>query len=174
MGEKLVVLRPVEEADLEALSRLDTDPAVSEPFEWFGFRSPNLRRRRWEEDGLLGADSSFLAVDLGDESLAGIVSWRTVLSGGPPGGCLEIGILLFPEHRGRGVGTAAQRLLVDYLFATTLANRLQAVTDVDNIAEQRALERVGFRREGVMRGLAFGGGRWRDGALYARLRADRA
>jgi RimJ/RimL family protein N-acetyltransferase len=61
-----------------------------------------------------------------------------------------------------------------YLFATTLANRLQAITDVGNLAEQRVLERIGFRREGVMRGLAFIGGRWRDGVLYARLREDPA
>jgi len=40
------------------------------------------------------------------------------------------------------------------------------------IAEQNALERIGFRREGVMRGLAFDGGRWHDGVLYARLRND--
>ena len=58
------------------------------------------------------------------------------------------------------------------LFATTLANRLQAITDVDNLAEQKALERAGFRRGGVLRGLAFIGGRWRDGVLYARLRDD--
>jgi RimJ/RimL family protein N-acetyltransferase len=102
------------------------------------------------------------------------VSWRAITAGGPEGGCLEIGALLFPEHRGRGLGTAAQRLLVEYLFATTLANRLQAVTDVENLAEQRVLERIGFRREGVMRGLAFIGGQWRDGALYARLRGDTA
>jgi hypothetical protein len=49
---------------------------------------------------------------------------------------------------------------------------LSSVTDVANIAEQRALERIGFRREGVMRGLAFDGGRWHDGVLYARLRGD--
>jgi hypothetical protein len=29
---------------------------------------------------------------------------------------------------------------VEYLFATTLANRLQAITNVENLAEQRALE----------------------------------
>jgi RimJ/RimL family protein N-acetyltransferase len=79
---------------------------------------------------------------------------------------------LFPEHRSRGLGTAAQRLLTEYLFATTLANRLQAITDTENLAEQRALGRSGFQREGVMRGLAFIGGRWRDGVLYARLRDD--
>jgi ribosomal-protein-alanine N-acetyltransferase len=100
------------------------------------------------------------------------VSWRTIKVGGPDGGCLEIGALLFPEHRSRGLGTAAQRLLTEYLFATTLANRLQAITDTENLAEQRALERIGFQREGVMRGLAFIGGRWRDGVLYARLRDD--
>jgi [ribosomal protein S5]-alanine N-acetyltransferase len=113
-------------------------------------------------------------VALPEGTLAGIVSWRSIQTGGPEGGCLDIGALLFPEYRGRGLGTAAQRLLVEYLFATTLANRLQAITDVDNLAEQKALERAGFRREGVMRGLAFIGGRWRDGMLYARLRDDPA
>ena len=89
-----------------------------------------------------------LAVALPDGTLAGIVSWRTVKAGGPEGGCLEIGALLFPEHRGHGLGTAAQRLLVEYLFATTLANRLQAITDVENLAEQRVLEQSGSAARG--------------------------
>ena len=172
MPDDPVRLRPIEEPDLDLLSRLDTDPAASQPFEWTGFRDPGARRRRWEQDGWIGPDSTHLAVALPDGTLAGIVSWRTIKAGGPDGGCLEIGALLFPEHRGRGLGTAAQRRLVEYLFATTLANRLQAITDVENLAEQRLLERIGFRREGVMRGLAFIGGRWRDGVLYARLRDD--
>jgi ribosomal-protein-alanine N-acetyltransferase len=174
MSEEPVRLRPIAEADLDALGRFDTDPAASQPFEWTGFADPHARRRRWEQDGFIGGDSSQLAVALPDGTVAGIVGWRTITTGGPKGGCLEIGALLFPEHRGRGLGTAAQRLLVEYLFATTLANRLQAITDVENLAEQRVLERIGFRREGVLRGLAFIGGRWRDGALYARLRDDPA
>jgi RimJ/RimL family protein N-acetyltransferase len=172
MPEEPVRLRPIEQADLDVLRRLDTDPSASEPFEWTGFRDPQARRRRWEEDGWLGRDSAHLAVSLPDGTLAGIVSWRTIKVGGPDGGCLEIGALLFPEHRSPGLGTAAQRLLTEYLFATTLANRLQAITDTENLAEQRALERIGFQHEGVMRGLAFIGGRWRDGVLYARLRDD--
>jgi [ribosomal protein S5]-alanine N-acetyltransferase len=174
MPEEPVRLRPIEEADLDALRRFDVDPSSRGPYLSSGFRSPQHRRRRWEEDGWLGADSGQLAVALPDGTLAGIVSWRSIQTGGPDGGCLEIGALLFPEHRGKGLGTTAQRLLVEYLFATTLANRLQAITNVENLAEQKALERAGFRREGVMRGLAFDGGRWHDGVLYARLRDDPA
>jgi hypothetical protein len=43
--------------------------------------------------------------------------WEWIATSGPRG-CLRIGILLFPEHRGKGLGTAAQRLLTDYLFST--------------------------------------------------------
>ena len=174
MSEEPLRLRPIKEADFDPLRRFDTDPSTRGPYLSSGFRSPHARRRRWEKDGWLGDDSGQLAVALLDDTLAGIVGWRSIETGAPDGGCLEIGALLFPEHRGRGLGTAAQGLLVEYLFATTLANRLQAITNVENLAEQRALERIGFRREGVMRGVTFDGGRWHDGVLYARLRYDPA
>jgi [ribosomal protein S5]-alanine N-acetyltransferase len=171
MRDDPVLLRPIEEADLCTLCRLHTDPSVGEPFQWYGYRDPHMFRRRWEADGWLGGEHSMLAVGLPDGAFAGITSWRAVRTV-PDGVCVEIGIVLWPEHRGHGLGTAAQRLLVEYLFSTTLVNRVQTTTDVENVAEQRTLERVGFRREGVLRGLGFIGGRWRDGVLYARLRDD--
>jgi ribosomal-protein-alanine N-acetyltransferase len=167
-----VTLRPIMESDLQDLSRFATDPSALGEFEWVGFADPNVRRRRWQEDGFIGKESSWLAVALPDGAFAGIVSWRVIPTGGPDGGCFEMGIALFPEHRGRGFGMEAQRLLVEYLFDNTLAHRIQATTDVANLAEQRALEKLGFRREGVMRGVAFRAGKWRDGVMYARLRGD--
>jgi len=152
------------------LERIDTDPAVSEPFEWRGFRDPRERRRRFEADGYLGRNDSLLVVTLPDDTFVGIVVWR--LTWGTAGGCFELGILLFPEHRGKGLGTSAQRVLADYLFANTLANRLEATTEVENIAEQRALEKAGFTREGLLRGRGFVRGLWRDGFMYSRLRHD--
>lgn len=168
--QDLVRLRPVRQSDLPELMRTFTDPTVAGEFEWFGFRVASGREleRRWGDDGLLGGDSSTLAVGLEDGSCAGDVNWRPV---GAPGK-LEIGIFLFPEYRGRGIGTEAQRQLVDYLFSTTPVHRLQAGTEAGNVAEQRALERVGFRREGVARGLYFRGGSWRDSVMYGLLRDD--
>jgi RimJ/RimL family protein N-acetyltransferase len=70
------------------------------------------------------------------------------------------------------VGTIAQRLLAEHLFATTPLDRVEAGTDVDNIAEQKALERAGFRREGVLRGTQVRGGVRRDLVHYGLLRTD--
>ena len=44
MRELLVLLRPIKEADLEGLGRLDTDPEASVPFLWYGFPNPHARR----------------------------------------------------------------------------------------------------------------------------------
>jgi [ribosomal protein S5]-alanine N-acetyltransferase len=167
--ETSVSLRPIRQDELMGLLRMALDPVACGEFQWFGFRLPLAKQleRRWGEDGLIGGEQSFLAV-LVDDVAAGWVSWRP--SG--PFGNFEIGISLFPEHRGHGVGTEAQRQLVEYLFSTTLAHRLQAGTEVDNTAEQRALERVGFRSEGVQRGLHFRAGRWRDSVMYGLLRDD--
>jgi len=83
-----------------------------------------------------------------------------------------LGIELSPGARGQGYGTEAQRLLSDWLFATTRANRIEASTDVDNIAEARALEKAGFSREGISRGAQFRAGAYRDLIGFSRLRED--
>lgn len=172
LTEEAVRLRPFVEADLPFLERLATDPAALGPYLWVGFTDARARRRRWEKDGYLGTDSTALAVVTCDGTLAGIGSWEAKDRGGPAGGCFEIGLALVPEYRGRGLGTAAQRLLVCHLFQFTLAHRLEAQTDADNIAEQTALERLGFQREGLLRGVRFRDGAWRDMVIYGLLRAE--
>jgi RimJ/RimL family protein N-acetyltransferase len=81
--------------------------------------------------------------------------------------------MLLPDARGHGVGSQAQRLLVDHLFATTELFRIEASTDVDNVAEQRALVKAGLRQEGVLRGAQVRGGVRRDIMLFAVVRTDR-
>ena len=167
-----LTLRAFREEDLEFLDRLCIDPAALGPFEWFGFRDVRGWRRRWEQDGFVAADSTALAVVAADATLIGIASWKAAHRGGSPGVCFEIGLALLPDHRGQGLGIAVQRLLVDHLFRFTTVHRLEAGTDADNLAEQKALERIGFAREGVLREVAFRDGAWRDSLIYALLRED--
>ena len=103
----------------------------------------------------------------------GTVGWHPVGYGpGPASMCWNIGIDLIPEGRGRGYGTEAQRLLAKYLFATTNVNRVEASTDIENLPEQRSLEKAGFQREGVVRGAQYRADTFHDIVVYARLRND--
>jgi RimJ/RimL family protein N-acetyltransferase len=169
MGEQLA-LRPVAEEDLTVLERLISDPESTGEFAWFGWRDTSRYRRGWAENRLLGEDGGVLMVRRGEERL-GFVTWnrrqRT-----PASSCLSMGIAMLPGVRGRGYGTEAHRLLARYLFAHTTVHRIEADTEVDNIAEQKALERAGFSREGVMRGCGWRDGAWRDGMTYSILRTD--
>jgi RimJ/RimL family protein N-acetyltransferase len=120
--------------------------------------------------------SSLLSVlDADTGQLLGGVSWHGVDYGGTvSSSSWNIGIGLLPEARGRGIGTLAQRLLVEHLLATTELDRIEASTDVENIAEQRALEKAGFQREGVLRGAQLRGGIRRDLVHYGLVRGDLA
>ena len=51
-------------------------------------------------------------------------------------------------------------------------NRIEAQTDVDNIAEQRSLEKAGFVREGTARGAQFRAGAYHDLVTYSILRGE--
>ena len=165
-----VRLRPVREADLAALAEAHSREA--DPWNWFRYTPDGALQRRFAE-GMISEDVGSLAVETPEGVLAGGVSWFTVLHG-PTAACraLNIGISLLPGQRGHGYGAAAQRALAEYLFATTLVERIEAETDVANVAEQRALERAGFTREGVLRHAQFHLGRWRDTVLYSVLRAE--
>lgn len=122
---------------------------------------------RSEEKGLL------LVERVADGRPVGTVSWRRVRYGpNSESACWNFGVELLREARGQGLGTEAQALLVDYLFATTIVNRVEASTDIDNVAEQRALENAGLRREGIIRGSQFRAGRYHDLVQFALVRGD--
>lgn len=172
MSEAVVRLRPLIESDLDMFRRFATEPGLIGP-NWAGYRDAEAPARRFHADGWLGADDGRLMVDAEGEATAGFVSW---MSGqyGAAGAYREIGIALLPEWRGRGIGWRAQAMLCDYLFRHTPVMRIQAGTQPENRAEQRALEKAGFQLEGVVRACEFRDGRWCDGLLYSRLRDDPA
>jgi [ribosomal protein S5]-alanine N-acetyltransferase len=55
----------------------------------------------------------------------------------------------------------------------TTAHRIEALTNDANIGEQKALERLGFRQEGLMRGRSFIRGKYVGALVNGLLREDR-
>jgi RimJ/RimL family protein N-acetyltransferase len=168
-----IALRPAREDDLPMLEELTQNPEKTGEFEWFGWSDLRRWRRGWDENGLISPEGGTLIVTGGDQRL-GLVNWRRRPVTVPSSYCWEIGIILLPEARGCGYGTQAQRLLARYLFAHTTVHRIWAGTEVDNIAEQRALEKAQFTREGITRATGWRDGAWRDGVIYSLLRTDLA
>jgi ribosomal-protein-alanine N-acetyltransferase len=166
-----LVLRPVRAPDLPVLAELATRGASG--FNWSGHRSEASLRRRFEDDGFLGEADGWMVAAVGEGPCLASVAWRGVNWSTPPySRAWNIGLTVRPEHRRRGIGTRAQRLLCDYLFETTSVNRVEAVTNAGNTAEQHALAAAGFTYEGTIRQAEFLFGRWHDLHMFSRLRSE--
>jgi RimJ/RimL family protein N-acetyltransferase len=82
----------------------------------------------------------------------------------------HIGYWCAQDARGRGVMTRALRLLCRHALHEMKLERLELITDPDNVASQRVAEKVGFRREGLLRShLRHPDGRRRDSVMFSLL-----
>jgi RimJ/RimL family protein N-acetyltransferase len=160
----------IEDADL-----VDQWNAALEPgsFNDFGPRSPT-DREALSRGPLRNDHNGLLIIERIDDGMPlGTIAYRRTPYGPPPDSdAWQLGIDVAAEARGQGYGTEAQRLIADWLFATTGVNRVEAATDIDNLAEQRSLEKAGYVREGVLRGAQFRAGAYHDLVYYSRLRSD--
>lgn len=172
----VVRLRPVQRDDLQWLVAMALDKDAVGEHNWSGPSDPDETLGRlhhqFQCDGFLNRRGGRFVVEVDGEPI-GDVSWRPEQWGPSEGStCPAIGIALLPAYRGKGYGSIAQRLLVDHLFREYSVHRVQSDTAADNPAEQRALEKAGFTREGVVRDAEERDGRHHDHVLYGILREE--
>jgi RimJ/RimL family protein N-acetyltransferase len=129
-------------------------------------------RSRLERSGARNEWEVLFAIEA-DDRLVGDAQGRCSDTAMPPR-VWEIGLELWDEgDRGRGLGRETVRLLTTYLFTEQEAIRVQASTDVANPAMQGVLDRLGFVREGILRGFMLAAeGPPRDYAIYGITRTD--
>lgn len=84
----------------------------------------------------------------------------------------DIGYALNDEFCGNGYMTEAVDRILQAGFQDLGLHRIWAVADVENTASWRLMERVGMRREGLLRQDKLVRGSWRDSYLYAILASD--
>jgi len=83
-----------------------------------------------------------------------------------------VGTWLGRAHWGTGANHQAKGLLAHLAFGPLDLERLGAYADINNIRSQIALERLGFRREGLLRAFHRHHGEPCDVAIYALLRSS--
>lgn len=170
---ELICLRPIEHEDLAIFARWTNEEAYNSEYNTFELRRTNYRERGFAENGLLSPSSGVLAIVTHDGTVIGDISYHQQRYGPNVGSiAYNIGISIEASYRGNGYGVEAQRLLAAYLFATYPIARVEASTDSENKAEQRALEKAGFTREGVIRKAQWRNGSYHDLVIYSKLRGE--
>ena len=171
-AEPRVRLRDLDLADADLLDAWNREP--SSEFNDFGKEAEPLPRDAIAEGPLRSDRNGMLVVQrLDTGEVIGTVSWHRIGYGPKPkSDAWNFGIELRPEYRGQGFGTEAQRQMADFLFGTYDLNRVEASTDVENLPEQRSLEKAGYVREGIQRGAQWRAGAYHDLVTYSRLRSD--
>jgi [ribosomal protein S5]-alanine N-acetyltransferase len=102
--------------------------------------------------------------------LAGQVTIDNIVRGALRSGSL--GYWIDRAVAGRGMASLAVALVCDHAFGPGGLHRLQADIRPENGRSQRLVERLGFRREGLLRRYLDIDGDWRDHLSYALLAED--
>lgn len=117
-----------------------------------------------------GDHATFSVLDADDERLLGTVSLHKV---DQEQSTAEIGYRVGPWARGRGVGTAALRVVTAWAFVRLELHRVQLYHAVPNAASCRVATKAGFAAEGTLRSAGvYGDGRRYDEHLHGRLAGD--
>lgn len=164
-----LVLRKIEDSDLQTIFRLQSDPEITR---YFG-RPPHSRIEQSEEllykinDGLKNGTSIRWAITL-RPSLAMIGStgfWRW----NQPHRNAEIGYELDAAHWGKGIMVEAIRPTLAFGFRAMNLHRVEANIDPDNLGSRRVLEKLGFQQEARIRENWFDGSRFTDTVHFGLL-----
>lgn len=86
---------------------------------------------------------------------------------------VEIGCDLLPEYWGKGYMSEALSKALDFAFREMKVNRISAHVHVKNTRSMKLLEKLGFKKEGILREEYFFRGKYHDHYLYSLLRSDK-
>jgi len=162
-----VRLEPLDERFVRDFEALIADPDVirftrvpSSPGDGFAAEWIDAYVKAWED----GSRAGFAIVDAASGEflgMAGLVQINLELGEG------ELGYIVAPTARGRGIAGRAIRLLAGWAFREVGLMRLEAWIDVANEPSKRVAERAGLTFEGVRRSVHFKEDLRADMAIYS-------
>jgi len=161
VGER-VRLRGTRDADLPALAAGLMDPAIRVTQSRIAVPMSEAAARslvgEWSSGQ--GPDAGFSIETLADDPE--LVGHLGLFGISAKDRCGTVGIALLRPHLGRGYGTDAMRLIVDYGFREVGLHRIQLGVYAYNARAIAAYRKAGFVEEGRQREVVYHDGRWYD------------
>lgn len=149
----------VEDPDVQRFTRVPVPAPPGFVAEWLG---------RYETGRSDGTREAFAIVDEGGAFLG----FAAAVDIDREGLTVELGYMVAPAARGRGVAAEALRLLTDWAFAELGALRIELRISADNEASKRVARRCGYVPEGVLRSAPLKQGLREDLEIWSLLPTD--
>ncbi|MEO8355906.1 MAG: GNAT family protein [Chloroflexota bacterium] len=168
---KYVRLEPMSEAHIPALAEIGVGQTFW-GFMLYGDINSVDDMQNWVQDILAraetGTDLPFVAIHLASGRVAGATRYLNIM---PKDRGLEIGGTWYgADFQRSAVNTECKYLLLQHAFETLGCIRVQLKTDLRNERSQKAIERVGAVREGVLRNhMILPDGQYRHSVFYSIL-----
>jgi RimJ/RimL family protein N-acetyltransferase len=172
LADGAVRLEPLTLMDVDDMGALADDPEVAR-FTYVPVPLPEDFGRQWVERYVSGWKEGTLAgfavrPSRGEEFLGFAAVVRFDVDGREG----ELGFIVAPAARGRGVASRALILLSRWALGPVGLERVELRIDAENAGSLRVAERAGFLREGVLRSVHLKQGIRIDQAVYSLLARD--
>jgi aminoglycoside 6'-N-acetyltransferase len=171
---KRLILRPLQESDLETFAAYRSDPDVARYQSWSTPYTLDQAMALFKEMNRVEAGTPGFWIQLAMERQAqpGIIGDCALQIWAEDNRQATIGFTLSQSYQHQGYATEAVQGLLGYLFGEKHLHRVSAICDAENLASASLLERVGMRREGhFIENIWFKGG-WGSEYSYAVLQSE--
>ena len=174
LNGKYVRLEPMTEDHIPGLAEIGVGQTFWD-FMLYGRMDSVEDMRNWVRDILSraqnGTDLPFVAIHLASGKVAGATRYLNIM---PKDRGLEIGGTWYgTEYQRTPVNTECKYLLLTHAFERLGCIRVQLKTDLRNVRSQRAIERIGAKREGILRNhMILPSGQFRDSVFYSILDSE--
>jgi RimJ/RimL family protein N-acetyltransferase len=168
---KHVRLEPMTEAHIPGLAEIGVGQAFWD-YMLYGDMSTEADMANWVHDILSraarGTDLPFVAIHLASGQVSGATRYLNIM---PNDRGLEVGGTWYGlDFQRTAVNTECKYLLLTHAFETMGCIRVQIKTDSLNVRSQKAIERIGAVKEGVLRNhMILPNGRIRHSVFYSIL-----
>ncbi len=166
-----VTLRAVEESDMELLREMINNPEIENMVAGSSFPVSSFAQRKWFENLLNNKNELRLIIDTDTYGSIGTIT-LTKIDWKNRNSQLNIKITNKKDLYGKGYGSKATKALIKYAFEQLNMQCIYSHILEYNIASQRLHEKIGFKKEGILRERVYKNSKYHNLIVWSILKGE--
>lgn len=167
---KKVILRPVEYEDIEFIRGLINDPWMEERIVGWALPLSRKDQENWYASYRNTTEQIRYIIETTEEGVVGLCGLKSIDY--KNGVATSAGIRITKDVQSRGIATDAYMTLFKYAFSELRLHRINTSAMEENTPSLRVMEKVGCKREGLMRDAIYKNGYYHNIVTLGILDSD--